>query len=90
VWPWLLPERSVLVIPPAFAIIWCATGLSPGLMSILFMTEIGAGAVTAAIWADEPFGLREGVGIALITAAGLLEPVLQLRRAKAAPAVTAP
>ena len=78
--PWIVPVVLILVIPPAFAIMWGATVLSPGLLAILFMTEISAGTITAAIWANEPFGPRELAGVALITAAGLLEPVLTLYR----------
>ena len=37
------------------------------------MTEISVGAVTAAIWANEPLGARELTGVALITLAGLCE-----------------
>ncbi|MEM6824297.1 MAG: DMT family transporter [Pseudomonadota bacterium] len=75
--PWITPLVLVLVIPPAIAIMWGATILSPGLLSILFMTEISAGTVTAAIWADEPFGAREVLGVLLITIAGAWEPVRQ-------------
>lgn len=78
--PWILPVVLFLVIPPTLAVMWGATVLSPGLLGILFMTEISAGAVTAAILADEPFGLREIVGVVLITAAGVLEPVLKMYR----------
>jgi drug/metabolite transporter (DMT)-like permease len=78
--PWIVPVALVLVIPPAFAIMWGATILSPGLLAILFMTEISAGTITVAIWANEPFGLRELSGIVLITVAGIFEPVLQTLR----------
>ncbi|MDJ0640612.1 MAG: DMT family transporter [Paracoccaceae bacterium] len=78
--PWVLPVAILLIIPPSFAVMWGATVLSPGLLGILFMTEISAGAVSAAIWAGEPFGLREVAGIIVITAAGLLEPVQKLGR----------
>ncbi|MGI9372842.1 MAG: DMT family transporter [Hyphomicrobiales bacterium] len=73
---WIVPVVLFLVIPPAFAIMWGETVLSPGLLSILFMTEISAGSITAAIWADEPFGPREISGVILITAAGIWEPLL--------------
>lgn len=72
---WMVPVALLLVIPPAFAIMWGATVLSPGLLAVLFMTEISAAAVTAAIWAGEPFGFREVSGVILISAAGLFEPV---------------
>jgi hypothetical protein len=45
------------------------------------MTEISVGVVTAAIWANEPFGMRELVGVILITLAGLSELIyLPIRR----------
>lgn len=77
---WISPVVLVLVIPPALAIMWGATVLSPGLLAILFMTEISAGMITAAIWAGEPFGLREASGVILIAMAGVWEPILSLRR----------
>ena len=80
---WMVPVALLLVIPPAFAIMWGATVLSPGLVAILFMTEISAAAVTAAIWAGEPFGIREISGVILITAAGIFEPVLNIYRIRA-------
>ena len=79
---WMVPVALLLVIPPAFAIMWGATVLSPGLVAILFMTEISAAAVTAAIWAGEPFGLREVSGVILISAAGIFEPVLNWYRSR--------
>ncbi|WP_218151383.1 DMT family transporter [Celeribacter neptunius] len=81
--PWISPVVLVLVIPPALAIMWGATVLSPGLLAILFMTEISAGTVTAALWADEPFGIREASGVVLIATAGIWEPVLSLWRDRA-------
>ncbi|KZL05487.1 EamA-like transporter family protein [Pseudovibrio axinellae] len=74
--PWFLPVALFLVVPPAFAVMWGATLISPGLLGILFMTEISAGVATAALWAGEPFGTREVIGITLISMAGLMEPVL--------------
>ena len=79
---WMVPVALLLVIPPAFAIMWGATVLSPGLVAILFMTEISAAAVTAAIWAGEPFGLREVSGVILISAAGVFEPALHWYRSR--------
>ena len=79
---WMVPVALLLVIPPAFAIMWGATLLSPGLVAVLFMTEISAAAITAAIWAGEPFGLRELSGVILISAAGIFEPVLSIYRSR--------
>lgn len=78
--PWFTLVAIVLIIPPALAIMWGATVLNPGLLAILFMTEISAGTVTAAIWASEPFGVRELAGVVLITAASVFEPASKMFR----------
>ncbi|MGV2975216.1 DMT family transporter [Roseibium alexandrii] len=80
--PWIVPVIVLLVIPPALAVMWGATVLSPGVLAILFMTEISAGTLTAAYWANEPFGIREIAGVALITSAGIFEPALKACRSK--------
>lgn len=72
---WLVPVIMVIVIPSGFAVFWGTPLLSPGLVGLLFMTEISVGAATAALWAGEPFGVREVIGIVLITAAGLVESI---------------
>ncbi|MBJ7537338.1 DMT family transporter [Marinomonas transparens] len=78
--PWLVPVVILLIIPPAMGILWGATILSPGILAIVFMTEISTGAISAAIWADEPFGLHEILGIILISLAGLWEPLRHWKR----------
>ena len=70
--PWTIPV-AIIVIPGAYAAFWGAPHLNPGVVGLLFMTEISVGGITAAIWANEPFGVRELTGIALITIAGLIE-----------------
>ena len=70
--PWALPV-AIIVIPGAYAAFWGAPHLNPGVVGLLFMTELSAGGVTAAIWANEPLGARELTGIGLITLAGLSE-----------------
>ena len=77
---WLIPVILFLAIPASTAIIWGATIISPGLLAILLMTELSAGAITAAIWAGEPFGVREALGVLLITLAGVFEPALSMLR----------
>ncbi len=84
--PWLLPVVLLVVIPGTFAALWGTPLLSPGLVGLLFMTEISVGTVTAALWAGEPFGAREIIGILLISGAGLAESLqapFARRRAKA-------
>ena len=70
--PWALPI-AVIVIPGAYAAFWGAPHLNPGVVGLLFMTELSVGGITAAIWANEPLGVRELTGIGLITLAGLCE-----------------
>jgi drug/metabolite transporter (DMT)-like permease len=70
--PWALPI-ALIVIPGAYAAFWGAPHLNPGVVGLLFMTELSVGGITAAIWANEPLGARELTGIALITIAGLSE-----------------
>ncbi|WP_282610423.1 DMT family transporter [Pelagibius sp. Alg239-R121] len=76
--PMAIPVTIILVVPPAVAIFWGAKILSPGFLGIIFMTEISVGAVTAALWANEPFGTREVLGVVLITTAGLWEPLYRV------------
>jgi drug/metabolite transporter (DMT)-like permease len=84
--PWLVPMLLLLVVPGAYAAVWGPKFLNPGLVGILFMTEISVGSVTAALWAGEPFGTREIIGIVLIAGAGLLESVYDLYHARKTPA----
>ena len=71
--PWLIPVMIIAVIPGAFASLWGPKWLSPGLAGLLFMTEIIFGSISAAIFAGEPFGVREIIGIVLISAASMFE-----------------
>lgn len=84
--PWLIPVLLILILPATFAIMWGAPLLNPAVVGLLFMTEISVGAATAAIWAGEPFGVRELVGILLISAAGLVESIYDALKAKKAAA----
>ena len=83
--PWLGVFLLLVVIPGSYAILWGAARLSPGLVGILFMTEISVGTITAGLFAGEPFGLRELLGVLLVTSAALLE-VFWPPSATAAPA----
>jgi drug/metabolite transporter (DMT)-like permease len=75
---WLFPFMAIVVIPGAFASLWGPKFVSPGLASLLMMTEIIFGSITAALFANEPFGLREVAGVLLISAASLIEPLHDL------------
>jgi drug/metabolite transporter (DMT)-like permease len=78
--PWWMLLMLVAMISGPITSIWGAKQLSPGIVGLLFMTEISVGAVTAALWAGEPFGWREVLGIILISSAGVLESVWELWR----------
>jgi drug/metabolite transporter (DMT)-like permease len=76
--PWLLPVIVTVVMSGVYTTMWGAPKLSPGIVGLLFMTEISVGAVTAALWSGDPFGWRDLTGIILITAAGALESLWSL------------
>ena len=81
--PLLLIFMALLVLPGTYASLWGPKFLSPGVVGLLFMTEIVVGAISVALLAGEPFGIREGTGVILIAGASMLEPLLSLRRARA-------
>ena len=80
--PWLVPFIAIAVIPGAFASLWGPKYVSPGLAGLLMMTEIIFGSITAALFADEPFGTREIFGIILISSASLFEPVYDMIKSR--------
>lgn len=72
-WPWLLLLVAVFGVPPVLMTLWGAARLTPGRVGILLMGEVAVGIVSAALWAGEPFGVREALGAALIVGAALVE-----------------
>lgn len=60
-------------------IVWATQRLEPARVGILFMSEVVVGALSAALYADEPFGPAVAVGAVLVVTAGLLE-TLPVRR----------
>jgi drug/metabolite transporter (DMT)-like permease len=82
--PWLIPFAAFIMLPGYFTGMYGARHLSPGLVGLLFMTEIVVGTFTAAIWAGEPMGMREWAGVTLIMGAGLLESLWSLKKSRAA------
>lgn len=73
--PWLVPVIAIMIVPGTFASLWGPRFLSPGLVGLLFMAEIIVGAISAALFAGEPFGWREVAGVVLIAGASLVEPI---------------
>lgn len=85
--PWLVPIILIVVMTGVYASMWGTPKLNPGLVGLLFMTEISVGAVTAALWSGDPFGWREVIGIVLISTAGMLESLWDIwRNRRAQPA----
>jgi drug/metabolite transporter (DMT)-like permease len=82
--PWLVPTLILVVMSGVYASMWGTPKLDPGLVGLLFMTEISVGTSTAALWSGEPFGWREVLGIVLISSAGIMESVWELWRRWAA------
>jgi len=74
---WLIPFGIIVIIPAAFATLYGPSQLNPGTVGLLFMTEISIGTATAALFAGEPFGPKEIVGVILITLAGVSEAVFE-------------
>ena len=79
--PWLVPVVLFLVLPGAFATVFGPMVLNPGVVGILFMTEISIGVLTAALLTDEPFGVRHALGIGVIALAGVMEVTPAIFRA---------
>ena len=65
----------LVIVPAADATVYAPSHLNPGSVGLLFITEISVGAGTAALFANEPFGLKEITGIILTTLAGIAEPI---------------
>jgi drug/metabolite transporter (DMT)-like permease len=76
--PLLLIFMALLIFPGTYASLWGPKFLSPGVVGLLFMTEIVVGSISVALLAGEPFGIREVVGIILIAGASLLEPLVSI------------
>lgn len=91
-WIAALPLLSLLVvvflIPSNVMLISAPSRIGAGLFSILILSELVIGAVSASTLSDEPFGWREAAGCTLIILAGLTEVFLsrgQITRSPPAP-----
>ena len=71
--PFLLALTLCLLFPSTALLIWSPTRIGAGAFGILILTELVAGAISAALLTDEAFGWREAAGCALILAAGAIE-----------------
>ena len=80
--PLLFFFTAFLVLPGTYASLWGPKHLSPGIVGLLFMSEIVVGAISVAIFAGEPFGIREVIGVFLILGASIVEPISALNSSK--------
>lgn len=76
---WIVALGIVWWCASMVSIVWAAQRLEPARVGILFMSEVVVGALSAALFADEPFGPAVAVGAVLVITAGLLE-TLPVRR----------
>ncbi|MDB4116970.1 DMT family transporter [Amylibacter sp.] len=80
--PLLLIFVLLLILPGTLASLWGPKFLNPGLVGLLFMTEIVVGSISVALLAGEAFGSREVIGIILISSASMLEPITSILKNK--------
>ena len=71
--PWAVVMALIFFVPPNFLVLWAAQRIDSGRVGILLMTEVLMGAVTAALFSGEPFGMMQIAGTACIAAAALIE-----------------
>ena len=70
---WLLGFAFVWNLPVVWLTFYGGGKIEPGRVAILLMMEVAIGIITASLFTDEPFGVREFTGAVLIIAAGLTE-----------------
>ncbi len=70
--PWGM-LAALHLLPMLVLTIWPAMLLTPGRVGLLLMSDVIVGVASAALWAGEPFGLREIAGTLLIVAAAVIE-----------------
>jgi drug/metabolite transporter (DMT)-like permease len=76
---WVALAALGWLLPVTWLLLWGARFLEPGRVSLLLLLEVAVAAISAALLAGEPFGLREAAGCILILAAGALEGAAELR-----------
>ncbi|RMF37967.1 MAG: DMT family transporter, partial [Alphaproteobacteria bacterium] len=67
---------TIFTAPVLLATIWGALRLGPATLSFLLTAEIVTGVISSALLLDEPFGLPEALGAALIVLGGIVEVLL--------------
>jgi drug/metabolite transporter (DMT)-like permease len=70
---WLLLVAVGFLIPVMWGLLWGSAHIDPGRLGILLQLEAVVGIGSAALLTNEPFGLVEVLGTALIIAAGIVD-----------------
>lgn len=73
--PWLVLIAAGFLIPVMSGIYWGSQHVDPGRLGILLQIEAVVGIGSAALFAGEPFGLRQTIGAVLVISAGLVEVI---------------
>jgi drug/metabolite transporter (DMT)-like permease len=71
--PWFVLIAVGFLIPVMWAVYWGSSHVDPGRLGILLQIEAVVGIGSAALFAGEPFGLRQAFGAILVISAGLVE-----------------
>jgi drug/metabolite transporter (DMT)-like permease len=71
--PWLVLIAVGFLIPVMWGIYWGSRYVDPGRLGILLQIEAVVGIGSAALFAGEPFGVRQVIGAVLVISAGLVE-----------------
>lgn len=74
---------AVYVVPIMVMTLWAAQRLSPATITFLLSAEILSGVISGAVFLDEPFGVLQILGTALIILAATSEVLIGLRRSTA-------
>ncbi|MFK7940703.1 MAG: DMT family transporter [Roseovarius sp.] len=70
---------AIYVLPILLLTMWSAQKLTPAVLTFLLTAEILSGVISSTLMLDEPFGLLQAIGAALILAAAAGEVVPHLR-----------
>ena len=71
--PLLVLVAAGFLIPVMWGIYWGSRHVDPGRLGILLQIEAVVGIGSAALFAGEPFGVRQAIGAVLVISAGLVE-----------------
>ena len=86
--PLLLILSILFFIPSSIVLLWSPSRIGAGVFSILILSEIIFGTVSAAILSNEIFGWQEGIGAFLMFLAGFSEIFLNKKNIRSKSTIT--